>query len=177
MLWKHSCLQERGETQWMYINVLFENSELQVRAAKQSRLWQDCIAVAAPGMAVAMSARGMSALQPFLSIVRRMLHLAQVPFPKADSGHVMEGGRHSPQFVPDRGSMVLCPSCYCFTNTLSTEVISSIAMHRVLISKTLDGYFWAFLAGTGRQPWPGLPLGHAAPAVLLWRQWRVAAAD
>jgi hypothetical protein len=28
-----TALQERGETQWMYINILFENSELQVRGS------------------------------------------------------------------------------------------------------------------------------------------------
>jgi hypothetical protein len=34
--------------------------------------------------------------------------LTQVPFPKADSGHVMGSTQGSPQFVPDRGSMVRC---------------------------------------------------------------------
>jgi hypothetical protein len=29
-----TTLQERGETQWMYINILFENSELQVRTSR-----------------------------------------------------------------------------------------------------------------------------------------------
>lgn len=57
----------------------------------------------------------------------------QVPFPKPDTGHVIERGHHAQQFVPDRSSMVRLGT----HAGLLTARLQSICSHRSIIAADL----------------------------------------